>query len=197
MKYYIASVAIGIFLLSGCSAKNTVFPDPDADIKAAIEKNKFSSGTNSYDTKKIMPYQQKVSLMVGSRANDSKVVVNAGKVLKVFIASYKQKGTLIAGHDIYTYVEKPGFVVGENIPSRSTDSITTPLSKLPFDINRRELNINTSEEEMSNKDVKNYMNNLYKKRYGYQNKNMKKVTKIEKERDAALMNYIKEKKGNK
>jgi len=194
LKSTILSGSLVLLLLSGCSSGTTVRPEPDADIKREIEKNKFSS-TKSFRSEKVMPYQQNVSLMVGSRSNDSKVVINTGKVLKIFISPYKMKGTLIAGHDIYTYVEKPGFIVGENIPSRSTDSVTTPISNLPFTINARELNIDTSETEISNQEVKNFNNNLYQKQYGYKSENMKKVTEIEKQRDSALMNYIKTKQG--
>lgn len=196
---YTAGLLMVTACLSGCSSKNTVFPDPDADIKAEIEKNKLSGiGSNNFSVKKVMPYQQKVSLMVGSRSNDSKVIVNSGKVLKILINSYKRKDTtLISSHDIYTYVEKPGFIVGENVPQRATDSVTTPLSNLPFKINAHELNVDTKETELSNEQVKNFTNNLYQKKYGYGGKNTKKISKIEKQRDETLMNYIKQKKGEK
>lgn len=194
-KYTISLVCLGL-LVSGCSSKLEKRPDPDADIKREIEKNKFGS-YGSTQTKKVMPYQQDVSMMVGSRSNDSKVVVNAGKVLKVFIAPYKMNGTLIAGHDVYTYVEKPGFLVGESVPSRATDSVTTPLSKLPFRVNKRELNIKTNENEMSNRDVQNFNNNVQQKRYGYSGKNMERISEIETQRDAALLNYLKQKKESK
>jgi len=178
--------------MTGCSSKNTVYPHPDADIKEKIEKNNYYDNSNAVQVQKVMPYQNKVTLETGSRANDSKVIINAGKVLKVYIAAYKIGGTLIAGHDIYTYVEKPGFIVGQTTPARATDSVITPSSKLPFKINKRELNIEADERELSNSDVKNFENNLHKEVYGFTDKESKKMPQMEEERDKKLLDYVKE-----
>lgn len=175
---------------TGCSGKNTVFPNPDADIKEQIEKNKYFDGSSGMQVKKVMPYQNKILIEAGSRSNESKVVVNAGKVLKIYIAAYKMGGTMIAGHDVYTYVEKPGFIVGQTTPARATDGVITPSSKLPFKINKEELNINADEKELSNSDVKNFENNLHKKKYGFHDKLSKKTSAIVKERDRKLLDYI-------
>lgn len=213
-NFLLHTLTIGsLILFVGCTTKVKEYPHPDADLKKKIEKNSINNYKGNVSSKKIIPYQQKVSLLVGSRSNDSKVIISAGKVLRIYIASYKLNTTLIASHDIYTYVEKPGFVVGENLPERSTNGITTPLSKLPYKINAGELNIITSEEEMSNEDVKNFNNNMYQKRYGYetrklfsgykkkvmkQNKSITKkveiIKKIEDKRDASILDYIKNKK---
>lgn len=194
--YYINIVVVSIMLLQGCASKDTVFPDPDSDIKEYIEKNKQYSG-NGYRTKKVMPYQTTTSITVGSRANDSKVVVNTGKVFKIYINSYKRGSTLIGGHDIYTYVEKPGFIVGQNVPERSIAGVTTPIGNLPFRINGSQLNINTHETEMSDKDVKNFNNNIYNNKYGHASKKTDLIKKVERTRDDAILNYINAKKGNK
>jgi len=190
-------IMFGSFFLNGCSTKHPEYPNPDADIKRQIEKNRFS-GVDKFNTKQVLPYQQKVSLMVESRSNESKVVINAGKVLKVFIAPYKMRGTLIAGHDIYTYVQKPGFIVGNTIPPRSTDGLITSNGSLPFYVNKAKLNIDADRQEMSNIDVKHFDNNLYKRIY-----KMKKAVTLKKEvqknekRDLALKKYIESLKNNK
>lgn len=188
----IASIGIIIFS-SGCSTVGEKYPNPDSDIKRIIEKNHFSEGIG-YSTKKIMPYQNKTSLMVESRSNEAKVIINAGKVLKILICPYKHKSTLIAGHDIYTYVEKPGFIVGASVPTRSTDGLLTSNGKLPFYVNHNELNINDQKQELSNKDVKSFINNLYKRNYGYKSKNYKKIDKLTEKKNQAIMDYIKAKK---
>ena len=177
-----------VSLFQGCASKDTVYPDPDADIKKYIDNNNFQSG--NYQTKKVMPYQVKTGISVGTRSNDSKVVVNTGKVFKIYINSYKRGSTLISAHDIYTYVEKPGFIVGQNVPEAATDSVTTPIGKLPFRINGGELDVNTHKTEISNSAVKNFNNNIYEHKYGYTGKNSKKITKIEKERDNTILKYL-------
>lgn len=178
------------FSISGCSSKHPAYPNPDSDIKQQIEKNKFSA-SQKFEGQQVLPYQQRVSLMVESRSNESKVVVNAGKVLKIFIAPYKRRGTLIAGHDIYTYVEKPGFVVGNSVPPRSTDGLITPNGSLPFYVDRSKLNIDADRAEMTNREVKDFNNNLYKREYGFNKTVPKKIEEHIIKRDAALKKYLK------
>jgi len=193
----IMSTVLSVVCFSGCSSKNTVFPDPDADIKKEIENNSITSGSSRITYKKVMPYQQKVSLLVESRSNEAKVVIDAGKVLKILVNSYKRNGTLIASHDIYTYVKKPGFIVGQNVPQRATDGLITPLGKLPFDINKDSLNINAQKEELKTEDVKNFINNYHKEKYGFASKDDEKIEQYKKKRDTAILNYLKMKKAEK
>jgi hypothetical protein len=121
------------------------------------------SNINSNDAQMLRntnPYYLKFKPIVGSRQDDAKVVVDMGKVLKVWIAPYKSKGTMIAAHDIYTWVQKPDFIVGEALPSKNTHSgLTNVTGKFPFVFN--EGDIDTS-KGFTNKALKKYVNNVYK-----------------------------------
>lgn len=74
--------------------------------------------------------------IIGSRNQDSRMGVDLGVVLKGWIAPYKTKTQiLVAGHDVYFWVEKPDFIAGTAVPkaNRGVGAIT-PLNKLPFSI---------------------------------------------------------------
>lgn len=106
------------------------------------------------------PYYLRFKPIVGSRQNDSKVVVDMGKVLKIWVAPYKSKGTMISSHDIYTWVQKPGFIVGEDIPNKNAHTgLTNAAGTLPFIFS--EGDIDTS-KGLTNNVLKKYVNNVYK-----------------------------------
>ena len=166
IKKIIAVSVIGIgsmILLSGCSGKETI-PNPDADIEKKINSKRSKRGSN-ISHQYVVPYQMKLNPIVGSRSNDAKVVVDMGKVLKVWVAPYKQGLTLNSSHDVYTFVAAPQFVLGETVPHRQKGgSLFSPSNKLPFLITDKQLNVNSEEKEIRDEEIQKYVNGVYKAR---------------------------------
>jgi hypothetical protein len=83
-----------------------------------------------------------------------------GKIQKIWIAPYKYKGTMFASRDIYTWVEKPDFIVGEPVPTNmNRTGMITPLDSLPFAFQSKELA--TKKTPLTSEDVKHFVNNVY------------------------------------
>jgi len=142
----------------------------------------------------LVPYQTKVTPVVSSYQNDSKVIVDEGVVLKVWIAPYKIKTTLIAGHDIYTWAKKPSFIVGEEMPKYNSkkNDLFAADNKTPFVFRGGYID---NSKPISNKQVKKYVNNIYKFKAGETNAVTKKKQKNNKF-NIAIKQFLEEKKIN-
>jgi len=187
MKNTAINIALitGIMLFSGCASKQ-----PSCGIYNKIENfNKANTEKAIKARLDSKPYQLKIKPIVETRQNDAKVVVNMGKILKVWIAPYKIKGTLIAGHDIYTWVQKPDFIVGETISDpRDKKGLVTPIGSFPFIF--RDSEIDAENGKINNKTLRNYVNNVYKaeKDNGLI---IKKNNEAEKKFDSVIKEYLK------
>lgn len=192
-KYLFALSSVAILLLSGCASKQPKcamanFNNIDAVVRAKkAEVAKIRSGT--------VPYQLKIKPIVGTRQDDAKVVVNMGKILKIWIAPYKIKGTLIAAHDIYTWVQKPDFIPGESIPKpKNTDGMVTPTGGFPFVFRDEELDKRNGRFDADT--LKKFSNQVYKAEHN--NTIIKtKNSEAEKKFDQVIKEYLENKRRQK
>lgn len=167
-------------LFSGCAAKHK--SGVYGDVNDALGQQ------SEWQTK---PYQSKIKPYIGTRQNDAKVVLDHGKVLKVWIAPYKQARTLIAAHDIYTIVEKPQFIMGEMVPSRQrTGGAITCNDDYPFVFKDRHLENVNPEDRFKDNNIKEYVNNVYKAQ-GKPGVYDKKRAEANKRYNDAIKDYIK------
>ncbi|CAA6816267.1 MAG: Unknown protein [uncultured Campylobacterales bacterium] len=147
-----------IVLLNGCGLRTGVKSCGIlSDIDSVEQQRNFlvESGRSS-----LTPYQMKIKPIVGSRQDDSKVVVDMGKVLKIWVAPYKSGATMISSHDLYTWVQKPGFIPGESIDTvKKADGMMAASKRLPFVFNENEV---AKEGDLNSKEVKDYVNSVYK-----------------------------------
>ena len=146
-----------MLLISGC-AGNQPSPGVYGSVSDALASNMGESGewkTNAYQTR-IKPY-------IGTRQNDAKVIIDTGRVLKIWVAPYKQARTLIAAHDIYSMVQKPQFIVGEMVPSgRKKEGLTTCSNDFPFTFKDRHLETVSPKDRYKDENINRYVNNVYK-----------------------------------
>jgi hypothetical protein len=179
MKKYIL-LGLGVFILTGCASKKEV------NIRDIVDNTKKET-----DTVVLTPYQMKITPIVSSHQNDAKVIVDEGVVLKIWIAPYKVKNTLIAGHDVYTWAKKPHFIVGEDMPKYNSKqtSLFTANGQVPFLLKTEELD---TSKELPNKKIKKYVNTLYKVRAGKAIYLKKKAE--ENHYDKAIQAYLEKKK---
>jgi len=141
---------------AGCSVHSEPKPCGVYDDIKEIEAN-----ATTKECARTKPYQLKIKPIVGSRQDDSKVVVDMGKVQKIWIAPYKIKSTLIAAHDIYTWVQKPRFIPGESLPDpKAKTGLPGPYRKLPFVFRSEETDDGST--ELTDEKIKAYANNVYK-----------------------------------
>lgn len=107
---------ISILLFAGCAKKEFVVIDSD---------------------KKKEAYQ----IDVGTRSNDARAVIKTGKILKIFIRSYvSSQNILIGAHDVYFYVENPGFKAGISEPINGYRSgVVKENDKLPIYLSPNEI----------------------------------------------------------
>mgnify|MGYP006995602073 CR=1 FL=1 len=104
------------------------------------------------------PYELKIKPIIGSRQEDSKVVMDMGKIMKIWIAPYKNQGTLISSHDNYVVAQAPDFVVGENIPQKNWRSMKTPTNPIPFLFRDSDMDV---KKKISEEDIVKFNNNVY------------------------------------
>jgi len=115
----------GIFLFNGCSNKK---PLPTQIKRKDIHTK---------------PYELMIKPIIGTRQDDTKVVMDMGKVMKIWIAPYKNGGTLVSSHDNYVVARAPDFVVGEAVPKKSWRSMKTPTNPIPFLFRNEDLDKST------------------------------------------------------
>jgi len=140
------------FIISGCATKQENCFNKDVNGKC-ISRMK--------DRREIhtKPYQLKITPIVGSRQEDAKVIMNMGKVLKIWIAPYKNKGTFVSGHDNFVIAKKADFIMGESVPQRNWKSIKTPINSIPFIFRDADLDKSNT---LESKEIVKYNNNVYK-----------------------------------
>lgn len=141
-----------LILNTGCASKE----------KGCFEKDSNGNCISQMKNRKDIltkPYQLKITPLIGSRQEDSKVIMNMGKILKVWIANYKHDGVFVSSHDNFVVAKKPDFVLGEEVPQKNWKSIKTPQSPIPFLFRSADLDgVNT----LQSKDIIEYNNNIYK-----------------------------------
>jgi len=181
---------IGLFVLSvifinGCANKTGPTLHGSVDEALATYKKQDENWN-------IKPYQMKIKPIIGSRQNDARVIVDTGKVLKIWVAPYKQVRTLIAAHDVYTMVEKPSFIVGEMVPSgHKNDGLVTCQGDYPFVFKDRHLETVKPQDRFKNENIKSYVNNVYKVQQEpsrYEEQRKKNSSKY----DSVIKDYIKQ-----
>ena len=182
-KTYLLLGTLTLLITTGCASKN-----PQNISFSDLTKETKSNNM----TKKIEPYKLKVTPLVGSRTNDAKVVMDTGVVLKIYVAPYKVSTTLIAGHDMYTYVTKPGFIVGSDLPKSFNKGSISPAQKLPFVFDASNID---ATDEITNNEIKEYINKQHEIKSG-KKEVIKKVETKNLKNDSTILNYINSKKGN-
>lgn len=167
-KKIILVVSIATALLSGCANK----PKP-----------KIMQPRKDILTK---PYRLKITPIIGTRQDDTKVIMDMGKVLKVWIAPYKNNKVFVSAHDNFVVAKKPEFVVGENIPKKNWDSMHTPTNPIPFVFRNADLDKATKLEK---KEIVEFNNNIYKEENNpnVSKQRIKKSNKYDKQ----IINFLK------
>ncbi len=158
-KLIIGLSALGL-LLNGCATKE---PQPKQksylkNINYIIQKERKQRIKEEINTES---YHFMVKPIVGSEQDDSKVIVNMGKILKIWIAPYVVGGTLIAAHSIYSWVVPPKFIPGESVGrvSPTDSSLLTPSGNYPLIY--RPAEVYNKKPTFSNKEIKEYVNKTY------------------------------------
>ncbi|WP_456469994.1 hypothetical protein [Caminibacter sp.] len=187
-------IAAGTLFFTGCATK-TVNNEKTylKSIDYIVKQQKQKRIEEETDTKS---YHFMVKPIISSEQDDSKVVVDMGKILKIWIAPYVVKGTLIAGHSIYTWVEPPKFIAGESVGrgSYSDASLITPNGNYPLIYRPDE--VYTKKAKFSNEELRNYVN----KKYETEKHPAKVIRKIEKNNvkyDEEIKKYLQMKKRTK
>ncbi|MBW6487561.1 hypothetical protein [Sulfurimonas sp.] len=158
--WFRAFIGISVLLVfGGCSQKKDVIPDMISD----IERDKIHT----------KPYQLKITPIIGTRQDDAKVVMDMGKIIKVWVAPYKDGKTLVSSHDNYVVAQAPDFIIGESVPNKNWKGLVAPENKIPFLFRDSELdNANKIEEE----EIIKYNNIVYQQ----QNDTNESVKRLEK-----------------
>jgi hypothetical protein len=138
-------------------------------------------------------YRIPVKPIVGSEQDDSKVIVDMGKILKVWIAPYVVNGTLIAAHYIYTWVQPPRFIAGASVGRGGPNdaSLITPDGNYPLIYRPSELY--NAQPTFSNKEIKEYVDKKYWADK-FPAKALKKVEEKDKIYDKAILDFLKKQK---
>jgi len=105
------------------------------------------------------PYELKITPIVGTEQDDSKVVMDMGKVMKIWIAPYKNKDVFVSAHDNFVVAKKPEFVIGEKVPQKNWGSMHTPINRIPFVFRDADLDKAT---KLGKEEIVKYNNNIYK-----------------------------------
>jgi hypothetical protein len=145
-KRLIIVIGASLMLFSGCASKNS-----------SLEKEAFELERRSDIHTKA--YQLKITPIIGTRQDDAKVVMDMGKVLKVWIAPYKDGKTLVSSHDNYVVAQAPDFVIGEKIPKKNWKGLIAPEKKIPFLFRDADLD---NAKEINEEEIVKYNNIVYK-----------------------------------
>lgn len=133
---------LSIFLFIGCSSKDE--PKPNEVVKKDMHTK---------------PYELKITPVIGSRQDDAKVIRDMGKILKVWVAPYKNKGTFVSAHDNFVVAREADFIIGESIPQSNWKSIKTPINNIPFVFRDADLD---QKQNIDEETIVKYNNNVYK-----------------------------------
>ena len=189
--WFMLSIGMAVILLSGCATNNQNLTTNSylKNINYIIQKQKEKRIKEELNTES---YHFMVTPIVGSEQDDSKVIVDMGKILKVWIAPYVVGGTLIAAHSIYTWVQAPHFIAGESVGRGSpTDaSLLTPSGNYPVIYRPDELYY--KKPTFSNKELKEYVNKKYEVSK-HPAKYLKRIDKrIKNKYDKVILQYLKQ-----
>jgi len=185
---YIYGILGTLLIFSGCSTKKpqpkqtTYLKNIDYIVKKQQEKNlKEQLSTKSYHFM--------VKPIIGSEQDDSKVVVDMGKILKVWVAPYVYNGTLIASHDIYTWVQAPHFIAGESIGNSQphSSSLITPNENYPLIYRPSE--VYSTQAKFTNNELKKYVNKKYEIEKHHE-KGLKQLQKQNNKYDTLIKQYL-------
>jgi len=192
IKYKILTIVIGtVFLMTGCATRNENVDEEGylKNINHIVQMEKEKRIKEELNTE---AYRFPITPIVSSEQDDSKVIVDMGKILKIWIAPYVVGGTLIAGHSIYTWVQPPHFIAGESVGGESpTDaSLLTPQGNYPIVYRPDELYYR--KPTFSNKEIKEYVDRVYQVDK-HPAKYLRKVDKtIKNKYDKVIIQYLKE-----
>lgn len=156
-----------------------------------------SSGNNAQPkdlkiTKVFKPYQFKYKPIVGSRQDDSQVLMDQGVVLKAWVNSYKnQYGSLVASHDIYVRVKEPDFITSyAKIPNlRKVRGLLRENHQQTISVAKKELDKSSNE---TNKKIKKYTETENNNESNKLRKGLK--TKEQQIADSEIKRYLQSKK---
>jgi hypothetical protein len=128
-------IAVGVAIaalvaLTGCSSKEAVSPKNVAPhlltSETALQRGR--TGNNQ----EFKPAEQKITPSIGSRNRASRIILDNGVVLKIWMPSYITPDNVLHGaSEIYVRVEEPQWVVGEPTPVRSKSALS-PSGSFPF-----------------------------------------------------------------
>jgi len=142
--WQIITFILMIVLLSGCGSQEAKPP------KQTIISRK------DIHTKS---YQLKITPIIGTRQDDAKVVMDMGKIMKIWIAPYKNKDVFVSSHDNFVVAKKPDFVVGEAVPQKNWSSMHTPINRMPFVFRDADLDRAT---KLGKEEIVKYNNTIYR-----------------------------------
>lgn len=152
---------LGLVLFAACSSKKEII---------ILDKENYTS---------------KFTPIIGSRNNDVRTILDMGMAVKVWVAPYKdQFGTLVAGHDIYVWLERPDFIPGTAVPQIDGDNkgIPNQVGRIPFTLSPEEID---RSDLKNDKAIQDYVNETYKNTpSGIMEKIHKQNQAIEAEREA-------------
>ncbi len=130
------------FVLAGCASHNA------QNIEETTKRDMHTKA-----------YELKITPVIGSRQDDAKVIRDMGKILKVWVAPYKNKGTFVSAHDNFVVAKEPDFIIGEAVPQSGWKSMKTPVNNIPFVF--RDADMDTK-ESIDEETIVKYNNNVYK-----------------------------------
>lgn len=186
-------VLSSIFILTGCAQKNLDVRN-DKMIQNIIKHQKQQEEKDAAELFATNPYQLTIKPIVGSEQDDARVIVDMGKILKIWVAPYVIGSTLIAAHDIYTWVQPPHFIAGESLPNpNQTTGLVTPDHNYPIIFRPEE--VWNRPATFSNEELKKYVNNVYKVAKNPEIAN-KKIQMVNKQTNKQILNFIKKDKQN-
>lgn len=180
--------AFALLMLSGCATKaiKSRF-NGDNDETRAIYMNQ----ANKADTFRFQP-------VIGTRQEDTKVMIDMGKFAKIWVKNYRNKNqTFVASHDIITKIKEPGFIAGEEIDFSKRDVVKRTYGGNTFSYRSSDIVSQTSKDdtELQNGQIKDYVNN-YKETQKYGKLPAEKIKTLGKY-DKALSEFLDDKREEK
>jgi len=139
-----------VFFMSGCTKTPKV--------KTKFEKYNYKVSTQSNN-----PLQFRYQPVIGTKQDDTKVMIDMGQWAKIWIKNYKNKNqTFVASHSIVTKVREPEFIAGEQIPRSRRDATYNTYGSNSFAFRSTDLNYGSSADGSygkSDQEIKEYVNN--------------------------------------
>lgn len=152
--------ALMLLMFDGCATKAIKSRiNADGDETRAI----FMNQKNKADSFRFQP-------VIGTRQEDTKVMIDMGKFAKIWIKNYRNKNqTFVASHDIVTMIKAPGFIAGEEIDFEKRDVVKKTYGGNTFSYRSSDIVSQTSADDTNLKDeqIKEFVNNYQEtKKYG-------------------------------